>query len=398
MGTHTEVGVDLSPLTAIIGSVIGSPQRFKQVQLNQLMELMSRHKPWTMKPGAEQKQWYETNVKYQPPKPREWFRGEHPEYLLPPAKGKLSPLGTTYEEPEGGVYFEEPAQPPLWTEKDYEDTVALGKRLYPNDEQKVSDFVAAKFGAPRPLVGRERDEEAELAGIEVEKILEANPDIANEPNPVKRASMIRKKLPPNLIAPFTRTYIPRMEAEERLAGAAEAREETKRYHGEAEKDRTQRTGIMKDREKRASEDLKFRQDLAKAREKRLSDSDKTAKGAKSLPDAMKAVDMAYQNYLKEFRWEISTNNKLQAEFLKRAQAVGDSDFIPTYRNPLTERPMSQREWLESDEGYPYAQRIRELKGQVTQTEGTTIPVTPKEQKGIMDEVRQGMGLPLPKKR
>jgi hypothetical protein len=211
--------------------------------------------------------------------------------------------------------------------------------------------------------------------------------------------MIRSKMPPNLIAPFTRMFIPRAEAEERIAGMGEQREETKRFHQEAEKNALTRTGIMSDREKRYAASMKFRQDMAMVKEKRLVESAKTAKGSKTPDAAIKAADIAYQNYLKEFRYEITANNKLQADFIKRAQAVGDTDFVPEYRNPMTERPMGYQEWLDSEEGYPYAQRVRELGGAkegVKEGEVSAPPATRGNKGAIMDDIRKGLGLPLKK--
>ena len=356
MGSRTSVGfhADITPLI----DIMGSSQRFKTPRTTALMEAIARYKPWTMKPGEEQKRFYETYARYEPPITRHWFRGENPEYLIPPAKGTLTPLKQNYIEPEGGVYFEEPASSPVWTEKDLGEVRALADKLYgPGESEEKTDFVRAKFGG-----ARERKFAAETqAGLEAEaeeeaeRILSENPDIRNIPSPIGRMNAILEKMNPKKRAPFRKSALPRAEAESRIG-------ETERYHKENEAARLRNEKIAKDREARLAEDMKFRQGLASVKEKRLEESAKAAKGAKTSDAALKAADTAYQNYLKEYRWELSENNKLQEKFLARAQVVGDTEFRAEYRNPAKERPMGFEDWLGSDEGYPYLQRIRELGG------------------------------------
>jgi hypothetical protein len=371
------------------------------------MEAMARYKPWTLQPGA-QKSFYETYAKYNPPLTRQWFRGEQPEYLIPKARearakgGEVTAEGTKYWEPQEEAYFEEPAQPPMWTKKQLEEVNALANELYGvGESEDKTTFVRSQFGGKgpqRPLVGEQRLEEENEAEGEAERVMQENPNFT-QLGPVQRMNAILSKMNPKNRAAYRRSGFTAATREEGLLGAEEQREETKRFHQEAEKNALTRTGIMSDREKRYAASMKFRQDMAMVKEKRLVESTKTAKGSKTPDAAIKAADIAYQNYLKEFRYEITANNKLQADFIKRAQAVGDTDFVPEYRNPMIERPMGYQEWLDSEEGYPYAQRVRELGGAkegVKEGEVSTPPATRGNNGAVMDDIRKGLGLPLKK--
>jgi len=377
MGSRTSVGfsADITPLI----DIMGSSQRFKTPKTTALMEAIARYKPWTMKPGEEQKRFYETYAKYEPPLTRHWFRGENPEYLIPPAKGGLSPLKTSYIEPEGGVYFEEPASSPVWTEKDLGEVRALADKLYgPGESEEKTDFVRAKFGGSRErkFASETAAEREAAAEADIERALGENPEIESIEDILEKYKTLLTKVKPEHRATARKTLGPRTEREFTIR-------ETQRANKEREAAKKRGEDILKDREKRLAEDMKFRQGLAKVKENRLAESAKVAKAAKTTDAALKAADVAYQNYLKEYRWELSENNKLQEQFFNRARVVGDTEFRPEYRNPAKEQPMRFRDWLDSDEGYPYLQRIRELGGikeeGVTEGNIPSPPVVRKEQ-------------------
>jgi hypothetical protein len=383
-------------LGQIVASLIPSTERARQAQMNQYMQLLAKHKPWTMKPGMEQQTFYETFGKYRPSLGRRLFRGEREEYFVPPAGigGALNPFKGKYIAPEKGVYFEEPARQPLWTEKEFSEVQNMANKLYgPGKSEDKTEYIRKQFGADK-----ERKFAAETAANleaeaeqEAERILGENPDIRNIPSPIGRMNAILEKMNPKKRAPFRKAALPRVEAEARIG-------ETERYHKETESARLRNEKIAKDREARLAEDMKFRQGLSKEREKRLGEDKINAAKATDVKTALKAADEAYARYLVEYRWELEQNNKLQENFLNRARVVGDTEFVPKYRNPTIEQPMSPQEWLESAEGYPYAKRVRELGGAkgegVAETE--LPPLTVEKKKKTMNEIRRGMGIPTQK--
>jgi len=379
MGSYTEVGVDISPLIDIGASVIGPPDRYKQRKMTALMEAMARYKPWTLKPGPEQKQFYETYAKYNPPLPRQWFRGEKTEYLVPPAKGMKTPLGTSYVEPEGGVYFEEPASSPVWTEKDLGEVRALADELYGKGPSDAKDeFIKGKFGGTRErkFASETAAEREAAAEADIERALGENPEIESIEDILEKYKTLLTKVKPEHRATARKTLGPRTEREFTIR-------ETQRANKEREAAKKRGEEILKDREKRIAEDMKFRQQATKARENRLATDKTTAAKATNLNVAIKALEDAYQNYVKEYRWEIAENNKLQDKFLQRAQLVGDTGpdgFKPEWRNPAKERPMTKQEWIESDEAEPYIKRIMELKGETGGVTEGNIPPPPVKMK------------------
>jgi len=384
---------------SFLEDIMGSPQRFKEAKMSELMRAIARHKPWAMKPGPEQQSFYETYAKYEPPLSRQLFRREKPEYLIPPAgKGGVRFPEGKYGEPEGGVYFEEPAQPPVWTEKQLGEVNALADRIYGTEpSEKKSAFVEHYFGAPQKYVSEQRAADEAAADIEAENVLTNNPQIREIKNPIARMNAILEKMNPAQRAPFRRSALPRAESEARIG-------ETERAHKAGEEHKGLLFGIAKDREKRRADHEKFWQDLENRKLARLQNKEKAAMGAKTSDAALKAAQAAYKEYLVEYRWEVGATNKLQNDFTKRAQAVGDTEFVPQYRDPSRERPMTPDEWLRSDEGYIFMQKgVQSISGvqageaPTGQVEVPTQPLNRTDRSTIMNEIRQGSGIPLKKK-
>lgn len=329
MGIHAYG--DIGPLISLIAKGTRSSETTPE-DIEGLMEFNKRYRDLLEEaPQDWSKNVYEKRFKKKAGWLNKTFAGGYDRYMLPPEGGILSPLGTSYQLPEGEKYWK---LRPLLSDDKMKEFKLIAARTYPNDpeaqETFTEDMVNKVFGLPNA-----KDIRQTRTLNKAEKWLEEQPTVEKLGPPYQTREQAIRRMPPSLRRPYEE-YTEEREAKVAKRKSDEAyRDYLKNLSGEKlalEKSKLDETKRFHDLQVRMNE---TRLEELKAYHNNLNDQAKAMLAFKGFDENVKNRIKILQSKLSEqLRAVISWN---EAEARKQRD---NNDYLPNFR----QLPRVDEEW------------------------------------------------------